>query len=91
MIDQDIATAVGHESLSDDDRDQPADCDHLGLATRTNDDGWPEVRYRGEWHEVPCFGDIEDWIFDVSYCTTPDGRTVEADHPESWLTLLGLV
>jgi hypothetical protein len=26
-----------------------------------------------------------------SCCETPDGRTVEPDHPESWLSILNLI
>lgn len=91
MIDTDIAAAVGHDALSNEDRDSPIDIDELALDSRAGDDGWPEVRFRGEWHPVPTYGDIEDWIFDVSSCEAPDGSSVEPDDPNSWLSLLGLI
>lgn len=82
---------MGHESLGEADRAQPVDTEQLALETRLNADGWPEVRYRNEWHPVPSYGTIEDWIFDVSHCETPDGSTVEPDDPNSWLSLLALI
>lgn len=91
MIDTDIAAAVGHDALSDEDRDSPIDIDELALDSRAGDDGWPEVRFRGEWHPVPTYGDIEDWICDHGSCQTPDGSSVEPDDPNSWLSLLGLI
>jgi hypothetical protein len=42
------------------------------------------------WYDVPDLEDIEEWTFD-STCPTPAGDDVEADHPDSWLSILGLV
>jgi hypothetical protein len=42
------------------------------------------------WYEVPTLEDIEEWTFD-SCCPTPAGDDVEADHVDSWLTILGLI
>jgi hypothetical protein len=45
---------------------------------------------KGEWVPVPSTDALMEWSFD-SVCETPDGRSVEPDHPDSWLRLLGLV
>ena len=37
-----------------------------------------------------CNEDIEEWTFD-SVCFTPGDDEVEPDHPDSWLSLLGLI
>lgn len=42
------------------------------------------------WYTVPTMGDLEDWTFD-SIVTTPCGDSVEPDHPDSWLSLLGAI
>lgn len=42
------------------------------------------------WYEVPSNEDIEEWTFD-SVCFTPGDDEVEPDHPDSWLSLLGLI
>lgn len=42
------------------------------------------------WYEVPCMADIDAWVFD-SCVETPCGDSVEPDHPDSWLRLLGVV
>ena len=34
--------------------------------------------------------DLEEWTFD-SVCFTPAGDDVEPDHPDSWLSILGLI
>lgn len=49
-----------------------------------------KLRFRRKWHPVPSMEDVQFWTFD-SCCETPDGRTVEPDAPDSWLSLLGLV
>lgn len=46
--------------------------------------------WRGEWYETPTNGQLEEWVSD-SVCETPDGDTVDPDHPESWLRILGLI
>jgi hypothetical protein len=46
--------------------------------------------WRGQWWPLPTDTELELWVLD-SVCETPDGRTVEADHPESWLSLLNLI
>jgi len=50
----------------------------------------PRVFWRGQWWLPPTDGMLESWTFD-SVCETPDGRTVEPDHPEAWLSILRLV
>lgn len=49
-----------------------------------------ELRWSGRWWPVPALGDVEAWALD-SVAETPDGRTVEPDHPEAWTRLLGVV
>lgn len=41
------------------------------------------------WYEVPSNDEIETWVFD-SVVPTPIEDDVEPDHPDSWLSLLGL-
>lgn len=48
------------------------------------------IHWKGRIHEVPSMPEIEKWVLD-SVCETPDGDTVEPDHPDSWLRLLGIV
>ena len=42
------------------------------------------------WYDIPSNEDIEEWCFD-SICCTPAGDEVEPDHPDSWLSILGLI
>lgn len=42
------------------------------------------------WHDVPSIAQCMEWTFD-GVCETPDGRTVETDAPDAWLSLLGVV
>jgi hypothetical protein len=42
------------------------------------------------WYDVPDLEDIEEFTFD-SCCPTPAGDDVEPDHPDSWLSILGLI
>jgi hypothetical protein len=46
--------------------------------------------WRGDWWTLPTMAELEWFTFD-SVCETPDGRTVEPDNPESWLSILALV
>jgi hypothetical protein len=48
------------------------------------------IRWRGKFWPAPSDAELELWTLD-SCCETPDGRTVEPDHPESWLRILRLV
>ena len=48
------------------------------------------IKWRGEEYEIPGMAELEQWVYD-SVCETPDGDTVEPDHPDSWLSLLGLI
>jgi hypothetical protein len=45
---------------------------------------WREKRY-----DIPSLDDIGSMV-QGDVCETPDGDCVEPDHPDSWLTLLGL-
>jgi hypothetical protein len=57
----------------------------------TNPLGLPaSITWRGHLYDTPDFAQLEAWAFD-SVCETPDGDTVEPDHPDSWLSLLGLI
>jgi hypothetical protein len=42
------------------------------------------------WYEVPTMEEIEEFTFD-SVCLTPAYDEVEPDHPDSWLSILGLI
>jgi len=42
------------------------------------------------WYPVPATADVEDWCLG-SVAETPDGQTVEPDHPDAWPRLLGLI
>jgi len=42
------------------------------------------------WYDVPTNEEIEEWSFD-SVCFTPGDDEVEPDHPDSWLSILGLI
>ena len=42
------------------------------------------------WYELPTMADVESWIVD-SIVESPAGDSVEPDHPDSWLSLLGLI
>jgi len=46
--------------------------------------------FRGAWHDVPTVAECMAWSLD-GVCETPDGRMVEPDHPDAWLSLLGVV
>jgi len=40
--------------------------------------------------DLPTMADVESWIID-SIVDSPAGDSVEPDHPDSWLSLLGLI
>jgi len=46
--------------------------------------------FRGVWHDVPTIAEFMEWTVD-GMAETPDGRTVEPDDSDSWLSLLGAV
>ena len=46
--------------------------------------------FRGVWHDVPTIAECMEWTVD-GMAQTPDGRTVEPDDSDSWLSLLGVV
>ena len=48
------------------------------------------IVFMGERYATPSMDELTEWVYD-SMCETPDGRTVEPDHPESWLSLLNLI
>lgn len=52
--------------------------------------GSRRIRWRGQFWIAPTDGQLNRWTLD-SVCETPDGRTVEPDHPESWLAILRLI
>ena len=52
--------------------------------------GSKRVQWRGKFWPLPSDAELQEWSID-SVCETPDGRSVEPDHPESWLSILGLV
>ena len=84
-----IAEILDYTPLNDVDGIEPADtsCCFHSIEER---DGWPHILWRKDWYPVPTMEAIEEWVFD-SICETPDETTVEPDHPQSWLSLLGLI
>ena len=48
------------------------------------------INWQGDDYDLPTEEEIEFWAVDT-ICQTPDGDIVEPDHPDSWLSLLGLV
>ncbi|MBR5950118.1 MAG: hypothetical protein IKZ87_01645 [Actinomycetaceae bacterium] len=48
------------------------------------------IIWRGEKYATPSLEELREWVFD-GVCETPDGDTVEPDHPDSWLRLLGFI
>ena len=88
-----VAAAVGatYEPLSADDAEAPFPAHETMSADRVrNGSDGLEVSWRGQWWPVPTNGEIETMIFDA-LAESPDGRTVEPDHPESWPSILGIV
>ena len=49
----------------------------------------PTIEWRGSTYAIPDMETVEDWIFGET-CETPDGQTVEHDHPDGWLRLIGV-
>jgi len=49
-----------------------------------------QITWRGEIYNEPSIEALQEWVSD-SVCETPDGETVEPDHPDSWLSILGLI
>lgn len=49
-----------------------------------------KLRWHRKWWPVPTLEEVEAWTLD-SVCLTPAGDIVEPDHPDAWLSLLGLV
>jgi len=85
-----VAAAMGSPELSAAEQAEPFPVSDVLPADRVkSQDGWLSVRWRGQWWPVPSTGEIETMISD-SACDTPDGRQVEPDHPESWLSILAL-
>jgi hypothetical protein len=68
--------------------------DRVHFATLPGDDTpegrWPMVRWARQWWPAPTLGEVHAWALD-SVAKTPDGRTVEPDHPHAWPRLLGLI
>jgi hypothetical protein len=87
-----VRAAMGYETATDDEAAEPFPAHETMPADRirTGSDSWPEILWRGQWWPVPTFGDVEAWALD-SVAETPDGRTVEPDHPEAWTRILGVI
>lgn len=88
-----VAAAVGatYETPSDSEAAEPWPAADTVPADRLrNGPQGPELRWRGQWWPVPSVGEVEAWLLD-STAETPDGRTVEPDHPESWPAVLGVI
>ena len=52
--------------------------------------GSKRMQWRRQYWPLPTDAELQQWTCD-SVCETPDGRSVEPDHPDSWLRLLGFV
>ena len=52
--------------------------------------GHKRILWRGKYWPAPTDAELQGWTVD-SVSETPDGRMVESDNSESWLTILGLV
>lgn len=48
------------------------------------------LNWKNQTYEVPDLDQLEVWVID-SVCETPEGDIVEPDHPDSWLSLLGII
>lgn len=92
-------TISGYEPMTNAEAAEPADltyCSHkASWRAHDPDDGggsrpWPHIFFDGEWCPVPTMGTIEDCVLD-STCPTPTEDEVEPDHPDSWLSILGLI
>ena len=84
-----IAKVVGYTPMTDSEGREPAD---TSLCNRKIEivDGWPHIRFARELCPLPSLEDIEEWVFD-SVCLTPAEDEVEPDHPNSWLSILGMI
>ena len=49
----------------------------------------PTLVWRGRVYDTPDLAQLQHWVFE-DVCETPEGDIVEPDHPDSWLSLLGL-
>lgn len=87
-----VAAAMGAPQLTTEDEAEAFPVAEVMPAdrVRVDDDGWPSVRWRGQWWPAPTVGEVHAMALD-SVAETPDGRTVEPDHPEAWPRLLGLI
>lgn len=57
---------------------------------RQDEHGTWQIQWRGTWWNAPTDPELDFWTID-SICESPDGRSLEPDHPESWLSILRLV
>jgi len=60
------------------------------LTNQGGPDGTLKLHWNGQWLPIPSILEFQCWTMD-SICETPDGRMVEPDAPDSWLSLVGLV
>jgi hypothetical protein len=90
-IQQQIGAAFGYEPLTQEEGNEPADTSCCLCKVRNvNGEGWPEILWKRNWYSVPTLEEVEEWVFD-SVCFTPDEDEVEPDHPDSWLSILGMI
>jgi hypothetical protein len=50
----------------------------------------PYILWKGEIYDTPDLCELRDMVLD-SIAYTPDEDTVEPDHPDSWLFILGFI
>lgn len=84
-----IGKAFDYEPLTEEEGQAPADIS-LCFHDIEDRDGWPFLLWCGEWYPVPTLEEVEEWVFD-SVCFAPNEDEVEPDHPDSWLSILGLI
>jgi len=46
--------------------------------------------WKGKQYKIPSLKTMEKWMSD-GVAKTPDGRRVEPDHQDSWLSILGYI
>jgi hypothetical protein len=87
-----VRAAFGYTEATPDEAAEPFPAHETMAADRIRpgEDAWPDVFWRGKWWPVPTLSEVESWALD-SLAETPDGRTVEPDHPEAWPRILGVI
>jgi len=48
------------------------------------------ITWKGKQYKVPSLKTLENYMYS-GIARTPDKKKVEPDHPDSWLSILGLI